>query len=44
MQFKTLIVLTTIVATAALAACRHEVPHQPMKLGADVPAAEQVKR
>ena len=38
------IVLTAIIATAALGACRREVPQQPMKLGADVPAVEQVKR
>jgi hypothetical protein len=38
------IVLTAIIATAALGACRKEVPHKPMKLGADVPATEQVKR
>ncbi len=38
------IVLTTIIATAALGACRKEVAHKPMKLGGDVPAAEQVKR
>lgn len=38
------ILLVTIIATAALGACRKEVEHKPMKLGADVPAIEQVKR
>jgi hypothetical protein len=43
-SWKSAIVLTTIIATAALGACRKEVAHKPMKLGGDVPAAEQVKR
>lgn len=38
------IVLATLVAAVALGACRKEVPHQPMKLGADVPAATQAAR
>ncbi len=38
------IVLATLVAAVALGACRKEVPHQPMKLGADVPAASQSAR
>jgi hypothetical protein len=44
MSVRTALVLVTIAATTALAACRKEVPHKPMKLGGDVPAAEQVKR
>jgi hypothetical protein len=41
---KSVIVITTIVAAVAVSACRREVPHEPMKLGADVPAAAQVVR
>ena len=41
---KGVIVVTTVIAAAALSACRQEIPHKPMKLGGDVPAAEQVKR
>lgn len=41
---KGLIVLTAVVAAVALGACRREVEHKPMKLGADVPAAEKVAR
>ena len=37
------VVIATIIAAVALGACRHEVPHSPMKLGADA-SAEQVKR
>jgi hypothetical protein len=44
MSLRHAVVLATIVATAALGACRKEVPHKPMKLGGDVPAHEQVKR
>jgi hypothetical protein len=40
---KGMIVLATIIATVAISACRREVPHEPMKLGADVPAAAQVR-
>ena len=36
---KTTIVLAALVAAVALGACRREVPHEPMKLGAEVPAA-----
>jgi hypothetical protein len=43
MSARNVIVLVTIVATAALGACRKEVPHKPMKLGGDV-AQVQVKR
>lgn len=38
------IVLVTVVAAVALGACRKEVPHEPMKLGADVPAVTQAAR
>jgi len=41
---KGMIVVAAVIAAVALGACRKEVPHQPMKLGADVPAAEQVAR
>jgi hypothetical protein len=38
------VVVAALIAAVALGACRKEVPHGPMKLGADVPAAEQVAR
>lgn len=38
------IILATVVAAVAVGACRKEVPHSPMKLGADVPATTQVAR
>lgn len=41
---KGMIVLATIIAAVAVSACRREVPHEPMKLGAGVPAVEQVAR
>ena len=41
---KGLIVLTAVVAAIVLGACRSEVPHTPMKLGADVPAAGMIAR
>ena len=41
---KGLIVLSAIVTAIALGACRREVPHEPMKLGADVPVASEVAR
>jgi hypothetical protein len=42
---KSAIVLAAVVAAVALGACRREVPHEPLKLGAgDVPATEQVAR
>lgn len=41
---KSAIVLAALVAAVALGACRKEVPHEPMKLGADVPAVEHVAR
>jgi hypothetical protein len=44
MKIRTALGATTVIAAAALSACRKEVPHKPMKLGGDVPATEQVKR
>ena len=41
-RYKGLIVVSALVAAIALGACRKEVEHTPMKLGA--PAAEQVSR
>ncbi len=41
---KGLIVLSAAVAAVALGACRREVQHEPMKLGADMPVAEKVAR
>jgi len=38
------IVIAAVIAAVALGACRREVPHEPMKLGADVPAATDVAR
>ena len=38
------IVITAIISAVALAACRREVPHEPMKLGADLPVAGKVAR
>jgi hypothetical protein len=38
------ILVAAMMAAVALGACRREVPYEPMKLGADVPAAEQVAR
>jgi hypothetical protein len=40
--YKGLIVLSVLVTAVALGACRREVEHTPMKLGA--PAAEEVAR
>ena len=40
--YKGLIVVSVLVAAVALGACRREVEHTPMKLGA--PAAELVSR
>jgi hypothetical protein len=37
---KGVIVITAVVAAVALGACRREVPHTPMKLGAEVPAVK----
>ncbi len=41
---KSAVVFVTLIATAALGACRKEVEHKPMKLGADVQVKEQVVR
>lgn len=42
--FKGIIVVTAVIAAVALGACRREVEHKPLKLGADVPAAAEVTR
>lgn len=44
MNVKSVIVISALVAAVALAACRREVSHEPMKLGAEVPVAGQVAR
>lgn len=41
---KSALVTAAVVAAVALGACRREVAHTPMKLGADVPSATQVAR
>ena len=41
---KVAIILATVIAAVAVGACRREVEHTPMKLGADVPAQTQVAR
>lgn len=41
MKVKNVIVISALVAAVALSACRREVVHEPMKLGADV-AVENV--
>lgn len=38
------IVVATILATVAVAACRREEHHESMKLGANVPAATKIAR
>ena len=38
------IVIAAVIVAVALGACRREVEHKPMKLGAEVPAASQVAR
>jgi hypothetical protein len=38
MKVKNVIVISALVAAVALGACRREVVHEPMKLGADVQA------
>jgi hypothetical protein len=44
-SMKGAIVLATIIATVAVAACRREEYHEPLKLGAsDVPVASNVAR
>lgn len=41
---KITLVMATLIAAVAVSACRREVHHHPMKLGADVPASTQVAR
>ncbi|MGH6815299.1 MAG: hypothetical protein ACREC6_06325 [Hyphomicrobiaceae bacterium] len=41
---KSAIVVAAVIAAVALGACRREVPHEPMKLGGDVPAQGQVAK
>jgi hypothetical protein len=38
------IIIATVIAAVAVGACRKEVRHEPMKLGADAPVAERVAR
>lgn len=38
------IILATVLAATALGACRKEVHHEPLKLGADKAVMEQVAR
>ena len=40
---KKAILLVAVLSAVALGACRREEEHEPMKLGADAPAAAQVK-
>jgi hypothetical protein len=45
MKVKNVIVISALVAAVALSACRREVMHDPVKLGAgDLAAAEMAKR
>ncbi len=44
MTIKSTLVIATLIAAVAVGACRREVPHEPMKLGADLPVAGQVAR
>lgn len=44
MKIKNVIVISALVAAVALGACRREVEHQPMKLGAGDVAAQQAAR
>ena len=44
MNVKSLIVVTAVVAAVAFAACRREVRHEPLKLGAGDVAATQAAR
>ena len=37
---KSVIVVAAVIAAVALGACRREVTHEPMKLGAEVPAVQ----
>jgi hypothetical protein len=38
------LILASVIAAVAVGACRKEVPHEPMKLGAGVPAQTDVAR
>ena len=38
------IIIAAVVAAVALGACRREVPHTPMKLGADLPVSVEGAR
>ena len=38
------IVIAAAIAAIALGACRREVEHKPLKLGAEVPAATEIAR
>jgi hypothetical protein len=42
-KFKGVVLVLAVAAAASLGACRKEVPAEPMKLGADVPAATVVR-
>ena len=42
--FKGVLIVSAAIAAVALGACRREVEHTPMKLGAEVPAAAHVAR
>jgi hypothetical protein len=45
MKLKNVIVISALVAAVALGACRREVAHEPVKLGAgDIAAAQQQAR
>ena len=41
---KSAIVIAAVIVAVALGACRREVEHQPLKLGADVPASTEIAR
>ena len=41
---KSVLVVSAVIAAVALGACRREVEHKPLKLGAEVPAAASVAR
>jgi hypothetical protein len=40
MNVRSMIVVAAVIAAVALGACRREVEHVPMKLGAEVPATQ----
>lgn len=43
-SFKGVLIISAVIASVALGACRREVEHTPMKLGAEVPAAAEIAR